>query len=221
MISRRIQKFTPQSQLLTRGRKHNHCDSITMAMSPEEVDIFLDLMNHALELFHLHDQDHDEQTRRLVRLMRISHRVLPRDNQVFERLTVMLIERNVPFHVAANKIQVLTDEPEVPGGNEPEGEEAPEPELQPEPEPEPNPQEQVPDFPFAPGRIYRSSTVTFGHVRLGVGHGFHAQGGREFYTSESGNTFDMARPPPGDCFNCGERHWRKYCPYARGNETIA
>jgi hypothetical protein len=57
-------------------------------------------------------------------------------------------------------------------------------------------------------------------LRVGVGPGYNAQGGHKFYTSISGKTLDMHRPPPGDCFNCGERHWRMYCPYARGNETI-
>lgn len=201
-----------------------------MAMSPEEVDLFLDLMNHALDRFHLDAQDPDEQARRLVRLMRISHRVLPQDNQVFERLTDMLVERNVPFHVAPNEIQVPNDEPEVLEGNEPEGEE--EPELHAEhrdaEEPERDPQElapdppnnPVPDFAFVPNRIYPSSTISIGRLRVGVGPGYNAQGGHKFYTSRSGKTFDMHRPPPGDCFNCGERHWRMYCPYARGNETI-
>ena len=35
------------------------------------------------------------------------------------------------------------------------------------------------------------------------------------YTAEGGRVHDMSRSPPGRCFNCGKKHWRKDCPVYR------
>eukprot|EP00121_Abeoforma_whisleri_P003503 Awhi_evm1s3146 len=33
------------------------------------------------------------------------------------------------------------------------------------------------------------------------------------YTARNGNTYDTRKAPPGLCFNCQGRHWRKDCPH--------
>ena len=56
---------------------------------------------------------------------------------------------------------------------------------------------------------YRSQVM----VRNGQAHavGFGYRPGN-FYESNDGNMWDMSKPPPGDCFECGGKHWRKDCP---------
>ncbi|KAJ3342714.1 hypothetical protein HDU93_001286 [Gonapodya sp. JEL0774] len=46
-----------------------------------------------------------------------------------------------------------------------------------------------------------------------VGHGFSPDGKK--YESLGGNVYDTSDAPPGLCFNCGVRHWRKDCPWGR------
>lgn len=75
---------------------------------------------------------------------------------------------------------------------------------------------------FIPGHVYPSSQVrrANGNRIQAVGHAF-SEGGRYYKAVGTGRVYDTTQLPPGDCFNCGGRHWRQHCPYARFNSTIA
>lgn len=70
-----------------------------------------------------------------------------------------------------------------------------------------------------PGRIYHSTQVRRDDGTIvGIGPGFIGE--RTYKAAGTGRVYDMNRPPPGNCFNCGGLHWRVDCPYARGNSTV-
>ncbi|KXS08907.1 hypothetical protein M427DRAFT_65057 [Gonapodya prolifera JEL478] len=48
---------------------------------------------------------------------------------------------------------------------------------------------------------------------VAVGPGFSPNGDK--YVSARGNIFHTSSPPPRPCFNCGDNHWRKDCPWGR------
>ena len=75
------------------------------------------------------------------------------------------------------------------------------------------------DSAFVPGQMYHSTQVrgSDGNI-VGVGAGYIGKG--RYKAQGSGRIYDMNKPPPGDCFNCGGNHWRVNCPYARGNSTV-
>mmetsp|Transcript_10511 Transcript_10511/g.19027 ORF Transcript_10511/g.19027 Transcript_10511/m.19027 type:complete len:233 (-) Transcript_10511:164-862(-) len=52
--------------------------------------------------------------------------------------------------------------------------------------------------------------------KLGLyGRGWEGNG--RVYRSRSGNVYNTElEPPPLECFNCGEMHWRKDCPFGHG-----
>jgi hypothetical protein len=71
-----------------------------------------------------------------------------------------------------------------------------------------------------PGRVYHSTQVMNENGDIvGIGGGFI--GNHRYQAAGTGRVYDMRRPPPGDCFNCGGRHWRVHCPLAIDNRTIA
>jgi hypothetical protein len=78
-------------------------------------------------------------------------------------------------------------------------------------------------FAFQPNVMYPSSLAMVGNHLVAVGHGYSANAGgrRRYYTAAgSGIRHDMNRAAPGKCYNCGENHWRAYCPFACGKSIL-
>lgn len=82
--------------------------------------------------------------------------------------------------------------------------------------------------PFQPRHIYRSSLVHRNGGIQGIGYGYsiNKKTGEMSYTTRSGRRYLMRDAngnevrSPGRCENCYEFHFRYFCPYARGNDTL-
>ena len=64
-------------------------------------------------------------------------------------------------------------------------------------------------------------------VAIGDGYSTNEATGAMRYTSSStGRSYVMKDDhgnetrAPGACLNCGGGHWRRFCPYRRGNSTL-